>query len=125
MYVRFEGTSYDCWSRGYCGVFQTAGDIDKTALNSWHLDEIKRECAWFNDNLSFPRRLFYRPNSKAEISGLCWFLASADEYVNRARYLAWLLNDLGVLVVERKSWTPGRVLWQDDHQIVAVERLAN
>lgn len=123
MYIRFEGTSYDDWSRGCCGVFQTAGALDKTTLHSWHMAEIRRECDWFNDNLTFPRRLFYRPNRKAEISGLCWFRATADEYVSRARYLAWLLNDLGVFVEERKSLTPGRVLWQDDHQIVAVQRL--
>ena len=126
MYIRYQGISYDDCARGFVGLFQSAGSLgDSDIQASWHLNEIRRECDWFNENLGFPRRLYYRPYSKGQISGLCWFRASAVEYVNRARYLAWLLNDIGVSIAEHKSSTPGRVLWQDDHQIVAVKRLQN
>lgn len=125
MYIRYQSISYDDCSRGCIGLFQSAGMLGNGDVQPWHLSEIRRECGWFNENLGFPRRLYYRPNSKGEISGLCWFRASAAEYVDRARYLAWLLNDIGVFIEERQSDMPGRVLWQDDHQIVAVKRLQN
>ena len=125
MYIRYQGISYDGFSRGRLGLFQSVGELAETRPHSWHQSEIRRECDWFSDNLRVPRRLFYRPYSKGEISGLCWFRASAVEYVDRARYLAWLLNDIGIFIEERKSRTPGRVLWQDAHQVVAVARLQN
>lgn len=120
MYIRYQSFLYDGCSRGQLGLFQTAGTLVETGVSSWHQSEIKREFDWFNENLGFPHRLFYRPRRKGEISGLCWFRASAIEYVSRARYLAWLLNDVGVFIEERTSRAPGRVLWQDTHQIVAV-----
>ncbi|MEO9827562.1 MAG: hypothetical protein ABJF50_24425 [Paracoccaceae bacterium] len=123
MFIRYQGISYDDCSRGYIGLFQSAGSVGNSDAQSWQLSEIRRECAWFNEHLGFPRRLYYRPYSKGEISGLCWFRATASEYVARARYLAWLLNDIGVFIEEQKSLTPGRVVWQDDHQIVAIKRL--
>ncbi len=126
MYIRFESTLPDTDARCCSGVFTAAFDIwyDRTDLTSlWQVQEMRRVLDWFNEHLKKPEHFYYRPNRKAEISGICWFHASAHSHVSQARYLAWLLNDIGQPIVTRTASAPGRVLWQDNHQVVAAQTL--
>jgi len=84
---------------------------------------MRRLLNWFNEHLCAPERVFYRPHRKAAVSGVCWFRSSSQEHVSKGRYLAWLLEDIGYPITEMRSRSPGRILWNDPHQIVATHHL--
>ncbi len=126
MYIRFESTVRDAEARCNQGVFCAALDVwyDRPDLHAlWQVHEMRRVLDWFNIHLNPPMRTQYRPDRKARISGVCWFRATACRPVSQGRYLAWLLNDIGLPISERRATDPGRVLWSDAHQVVASPHL--
>lgn len=126
MYIRFESRVRDHDARCNQGVFCAAFDVwyDRDDLRGlWQVDELRRTLDWFNDHLSAPLRVSYRPGRKAAISGVCWFRPTSCVFVSKGRYLAWLVEDLGYPIMERHARIPGRVLWEDAHQVVAAQGL--
>lgn len=122
MYIRFETSIRDDWSRCNHGIFSAAYKVqyESPELKAhWQTQQIWKVVYWFNDNLEAPDQLDWRGGKKSMISGVCWFRDNATRYVSQARYLSWLLNDLGFYVTERRQRNPGRVIWQDAHQVVA------
>lgn len=110
-------------SRANLGIFQTDGDcLRRTPADSrgWHHAELRRELDWFNDRLEAPDRFFYRACRRAERSGICWFRDSATDHITRARYMAWLLTEIGTPIRIRRDAMPGSILWEDRHQVVAL-----
>ncbi len=123
MFIRFESFLRDDESRSHLGIFQTAGEcLRQTPADArgWHHAELRRELDWFNDQLDAPDRFFYRVGRRAERSGICWFRDSATDHVARARYMAWLLGETGTPILLRRQATPGCILWEDRHQVVAL-----
>ena len=69
---------------------------------------------WFNENLDAPE----------DESGLTderfWFRLEAREHVEKARELARLVSRTGYAIVERRiRRVPGKVKWEDEHQVAA------
>lgn len=123
MYIRFISYSRDAAARTMTGIFQTGLDAwyDRPDLvGLWQLSEIHREFDWFNEHLDIPDRLWYRPYRRGERSGVCWFKSTASEHISRARYLAWLLADIGIATRVLRARRLHNILWQDQHQIVAI-----
>ena len=84
------------------------------------LAEIGRVRDWFADNLEKPDFLEKRIGRQGVRQGLCWFDETAGEHIEQARYLAWLLTDLGLPVEGIRSERPGLLLYDDGVQVVAV-----
>lgn len=125
MYLRFESPLLrDRRSHCALGLFQTLRRLDdRPDLTScWQMTELLRLYKWFNENLGIPERFRLQRRCSAP-NGICWFRATATDCISNARYMAWLLDDLGQPLEERRSKTPGRVIWQDDYQVVASTRL--
>jgi hypothetical protein len=67
---------------------------------------------WFNERLDAPDLLTIER---------FWFCAEAQEYVVRARRLAEVLCSIGIPIVERRTRrVPGKVKWQDKHQVAVL-----
>ncbi|MFK7752025.1 MAG: hypothetical protein AB8B51_05705 [Sedimentitalea sp.] len=127
MYIRFESMVRDRWSRAHLGVFCAAYELlyERPDLEGhWQFDEMHRLLDWFNAHLRHPRNMIYRPGRKGEVSGVCWFHHRARRHVSQARYMAWLVSDLGVPIQVRRTTQPGRILWSSNLQIVASPHLA-
>ncbi|MBD3679189.1 MAG: hypothetical protein HUJ27_12425 [Rhodobacteraceae bacterium] len=125
MYLRFTTFANDEDSRTSLGIFQAAADIwyDRPELSHlWQVAELRRELDWFNEHLERPDRRWYRPYKRAERSGVCWFKPDATTHIHRARYMAWLLADLGVATTVLRAASFDQVIWQDRHQVVAIDR---
>ena len=125
MYLRFTTLVRDKDARAPLGIFQAAFEVwyDRADLNDlWQVAELRRELDWVNDHLDCPDRRWYRPYRRAERSGVCWFRAQATLHVQRARYMAWLLEDLGLPTCEHRAHDLYGVIWQDRHQVVALGR---
>ncbi len=77
--------------------------------------ELTRLRRWFNQHLDAP------PESVEIERERFWFRAEAMEYVGRGRRMAELLGRAGYPIVERRTRrVPGRVRWQDAHQLAVL-----
>ena len=120
MFIRFAQIDPDPECRLAEGMFQLLDDLPDLAPEDWRLAEIGRVRAWFADNLEKPDFLEKRIGRQGVRQGLCWFDETAGEHIEQARYLAWLLTDLGLPVEEIRSERPGLLLYDDGVQVVAV-----
>ena len=104
-WVRFEH------EREPYGVFSYLSDARK-GLGSGLRAEVETIVTWFDDNLGAP--------DLATLERF-WFKAEAREFVERARRLATLVRRTGIPIVERRTArVPGKVRWQDDHQVAVL-----
>lgn len=120
-FIRFVTPERDTNSRSYTGIF--SADWSVLTGGDWRFDALMSEYSWFNRNLDIPVRLELRQGRKGNRSGVCWFRPEAFEFIRRARYMSWLLTELGLFVTELRSADPGTRLWADEHQIVALPDL--
>jgi hypothetical protein len=121
MYLRFVVPHRDVRTRAERGFFATAYMVKWRSLEApaWIRDEVTRELNWFDENLDAPRKLGRTAGRFGPVWGLCWFRPEAREAINRARYVGWLLTDVGHPVAGLKRDDPGEIIWQDDCQLVA------
>ena len=121
MFTRFVVPVWreDCRAEG--GIFHYAYYVRglRTA-EPWLRQEIARELHWFGNELGVPTTFYRRVGRHGDLGGICWFRAEAGEHITRARYMGWLMGEAGVPVGEVRSHRPGPVLWEDDHQVVAL-----
>jgi len=114
-YVRFE-TALRCADTGRrLGIFRSAGRVE-----DWCSPEIRNQigevCQWFNDNLT-------RPASDAvHWRAQFWFRDDARSVIARIWKLLDLLKGEGVRTELVHSLRPGRIVYQDRHQIAAVPK---
>lgn len=85
--------------------------------------EIQGHLAWFKSNLRVPPN-FSRTNSKGAYQreftlGLSWFRADAQEMLDRAWDLTWLLREQGYVIDVIRSEKIGYVIYEDKFQVVA------
>ncbi|MEL6522934.1 MAG: hypothetical protein AAFQ66_18330 [Pseudomonadota bacterium] len=123
MYLRFVSSHWDDQARAESGLFcafSVAREArDDGRLTGWQIDELGRMYHWFCLHLDKPGS-FVRRCGKGERAGVCWFRPEAAEHVSNARYMAWLLCDIGFPVEELRARRPGTILWSDNHQVVAI-----
>lgn len=119
MYIRFAGPRRVPHLRAAPGLFHALHYVPGDPDDDWRLAEVWRVYRWFCEELRVPRA-FERRFGHGWRHGICWFRDDAARHVSEARYLAWLLSDIGLPIEELRSPRPGAVIWQDDHQIVAI-----
>ena len=83
----------------------------------YEAEQLEEIYEWFNANLPCP------PFSTSGWSrdAVAWFKDSAKESIRRMRDLAILLESHGLLVRMLRSENPGKVLYEDRHQVVVME----
>ena len=124
MYLRFVLADYCHDSRAECGFFLEAYRVrdDAEHRQKWIFNELRRELRWFDDALDVPKWFYKRLGRHDYRSGICWFRSSANEHINRARYVAWLMSERGTCVKMVKTDHLRQVIWQDEHQVVSVAK---
>ncbi len=120
MYIRFAQTRRDPVCRVAPGLFHAFHRLPPFDASDWRHQEIRRVYGWFNRNLDVPHRLAAKVGRHGARRGVYWFADEAGEHVSEARYLAWLLSDVGVPIDEWRSPRPGVRIWEDPHQVVVI-----
>lgn len=120
MYIRFAQTRRDPLCRVAPGVFQASHRLPRFDRTDWRHHEISRLYGWFNEHLEVPDRLAARVGRHGPRYGVCWFDDGARDHISEARYLAWLLSEIGIPIEELRSPRPGVPIWQDAHQVVVI-----
>lgn len=120
FYVRFICFRLVESQRQRLGLFQAlkaAWDSDFSP--SWALHQIREINGWFDENLALPGQ-FLRGGWKASGQpGLSWFKPFATEHIKQMHQLKMALEACGIQVEILKTRRPGRIIWEDEHQLVA------
>jgi hypothetical protein len=74
---------------------------------------------WFSKNLAAPDRFDKNRNRRGPGQGLSWFKDSAQGHISKMREFAELLRSIDVVVDELTTERPGKILFEDEFQIVA------
>jgi len=139
VYVRFV-THQKHWRSGErTGLFQAIDLVLGAEEPPDHLRPAILELArWFELNLKSPfrteeqiarSRIWWRlhqaerkPDTKIvpENRSLSWVKISATEHVGKLFHLKALLEQAGWIVSELRTTRPGQVLYEDEHQVVAI-----
>ena len=121
MYIRFVTPHWDPRSRTHRGFFASAYLASRSPqVDEWQRAELDRELIWFADNLAVPHVLAKPTGHLQRRNGVCWFRDHAADHVSHARYVAWLLGELGLPIDELRAENAGTTIWADRHQVVAL-----
>ena len=82
---------------------------------------LRAHLTWFEAYLPVPSRFERRFGRTSTGVGVCWFRASAQEHIARIRAICGILDEIGYPILSRWDSDPGRIVYQDDFQIVAIE----
>jgi hypothetical protein len=117
MYIRFACFHLMASQRQRLGLFQALDAArDCSFAPSWALSQIGHIYGWFNENLSVPAEF---SRDRLGQPGLSWFKPVATEHIRKMHQLKLALEACGVHVDILTTRNPGRVIWQDEHQLVA------
>ena len=121
MFVRFVSTIPDDQTGRPVGIFQAAYRLRDARDTPLYYEAIIREhLNWFSGNLQAPSRFSRARNTKASPIALCWFKPSVTMCIDRARELAYIVNELAFPVTTVTSNRPGMIVYEDDFQIAAL-----
>ena len=119
MYVRFVSGFRNKRSRHKLGVIRAAAYLQET-FSKGDREQLEELFGWFNDFLIVPNKFAKSKNPYAEHKALSWFKDSADLHIRKVREIAEVLERNNVSTEMLTTKTPGYVVYEDDHQIVAV-----
>ena len=117
-YIRFVTSDQDDQSGSSRGVFHAAYGLQRsTFLEPHEYDWLGDTIVWYEKNLPVPTYL--KKTRKNELA-ICWFRVNAQQKIQRLWDLVHLLEEFCVFIRTIKTKTPGRIVFQDEFQIVAV-----
>lgn len=120
MYIRFAQEARDPVCRVAPGLFHACHRLPPYDGGDWRHRELSRVIHWFGDRLDTPDMLSLPAGRFGPRRGVCWFRDEAAEHVSQARYMAWLMGEIGVPLRELRAHRPGTEIWRDDFQVVVV-----
>jgi hypothetical protein len=116
VFLRFVTGDVHAVSRQPRGVFQSAYDLaDSSDVDGWYRDALWDELSWFEVHLPIPPRERF-----VKGRGISWFHSGAQRSISRLWSVIAILREHGVGVRQIRTRHPGRVVYEDRLQIVAV-----
>ncbi|MFD3451978.1 hypothetical protein ACFWVC_07325 [Streptomyces sp. NPDC058691] len=121
VYVRFQATVPNARGR-YPGLFALANGLGRSGVLSAEDHRFWRENnAWYEANFTDPSTVDPTVYDRAINPGAAaWFKHTAGELLDRATGYLELLARHAVACERLESSRPGRIIYEDDHQIVVV-----
>lgn len=120
MFVRFVAATKDEDPWHADGVICTARSIrDAGEFAAAETAAVNAAFEWFNEHLPCPP---FRDRLSRELwteNAISWYLATAQEPLERTWELAQLLAEHGIPVHVLRTLKPGRIVYRDGFQIVA------
>ncbi|WP_435106918.1 hypothetical protein [Arhodomonas sp. AD133] len=90
------------------------------ALYSYEIGLEKALYDWFKSNLAVPPTLAGSQGHSRKPAAISWFKESAIEHIDKMRQYAQLLASHDFLVQQLVTERPGKVVYEDEHQVAAV-----
>ena len=119
MFIRFVSGEIDEDSHVSAGLFRAAYKlITEGPLADYEYHALREPMDWFDVHLKTPYDYQLEPARLADQS-LCWFRASATEYIRRAWEMVAILEYHDIFIRMVRSQSPGYILYEDDAQVLA------
>jgi hypothetical protein len=103
----------------FSAAYELRDNVGTPISDRRRLDDL---LSWFEANLATPAR-FNRTKSKGyyrrKTAGVSWLKPRAGEHITKMRALIVILEENGYRVSQVTTKTPGYVVFEDDHQVVA------
>lgn len=124
LLIRFVVHSRHWRSGVRSGLFQAADEV-RESPDHYLKPAIEELLSWFNANVEVPFRDDDKQNEPSwkvdpATRAIAWTKASAVEHVSKLRQLRALIEESGWLVDELTTTRPGAVVYEDEHQVVAI-----
>jgi hypothetical protein len=120
-YVRFCIPHRHQISQQPIGAFQAAYVLrDRGQLTPGEREWFDELDQWFKTHLKRPARFASSSRPNAPKRAISWLKLSAADHVTRMRELVALLAHKDVIVDELRTDRPGYVVYEDEHQVVAM-----
>lgn len=118
-YVRFvAGDEEDGYDQS--GVFTVANNCaEDGTLNKFEAERLEEIFEWFNDNLPCPPFQEKLKSREWSRDAVAWFREDADEMTGRMWELVWMLRNVGIEARMIVTTKPGKIVYEDEFQIVA------
>lgn len=117
MYLRFTVGERDLESHTWKGLFGAVIELrNNLGAKSATGARIQQTLDWFNEHLPVPTCFGPGKNPRA----ICWFRPDAGEPLTKMWSLVNLLDGWRTQVHLHKTKDPGRQVYRDEYQIVAV-----
>jgi hypothetical protein len=121
MFVRLVTNDRDVDSQARAGLFVVSYDLFYRLRDNDPADpdlaRIRELLVWFEENLKKPDRFW---SSGRTQSAICWFKDSAIDHIRHLWELKHLLGEHGVAAEMIRTKKPGRLVYEDDHQVAAI-----
>ena len=117
MYIRFVVGTENEETNTLHGPFTEARLLsDSKKLYDYEVEVINKIFDWYNDNLPCPPF----ESSKWPRNAITWFKIEAQEFISKLYEIKAILNEHEVQVITIKTESPGKILYEDEYQIVSV-----
>lgn len=117
VFLRFAIFRKDEDSHSSLGVFQAIFELrDSGELQDYELEIVESELGWLKMHLKSPAVLQEGWTERA----ISWFKPEAERPIEKIRTLNHILVEHGYFVKMLKTETPGRVIYEDGWQVVAI-----
>ncbi len=117
MYIRFVTGSETEKLNNLHGPFTEARLLrDNNTLYGYEVVTINSIFEWYNTNLPCPPF----ENTKWPKNAVSWFKISAQEFISKLYEVSAILNEHDIRIQTIKTQYPGKILYEDKYQIVAV-----
>ena len=121
MFIRFVIAERDQDSDREAGVYTALYALERRGeLAPYELEWFRETDRWLTKHLKRPTRFAWSSRPNAPERAISWLKATADEHVTRMRSLVALLEHKHIGVTELKTERPGYILYEDEHQVVAM-----
>lgn len=123
MYVRFVTRRIDPAGGRAEGLFTAAYTLKDAGLLEPHeVAWFAEVVGWFERHLAVPKAgALFRARSPGERDRtLFWFKSEAHEHVQRMQQVGVMLGHHGIPARMLRSARPGRIVYEDQHQVGAV-----
>ena len=104
------------------GPFELAYALaDDSEQPAYYRQSLREQIDWFRDNLPEPDIFQRRPYRVYDGIGVCWFKDGAARHISRMREMCFVLVEIGYPIDFCWAVEPGRLIYEDDFQIVALD----
>jgi hypothetical protein len=118
-YIRFEVSERHRRSGVRIGLLHAIRYLrDDGLLNSRQIRAASAVFDWYADHLASPSKSTFRVHPRA----VSWFHHTSTQHLRRIERLATIAEAHDIRVIRRNSMTPGRIVYRDDVQVLAVAR---
>jgi len=121
IYIRLIVDKNDNDSGRKMGLFMAMQELrESNELYEYEEELVKKLHHWFDLYLEAPPVQASQSNYYSTPTAISWFKSSAVKHISKMREFGYILDAHGVYVTEIKTERPGKILYEDKHQIAAI-----